>query len=170
MSNPTYCFLFPPRGSFVIVNKKFLEKMCQECCLAHLELKYNILRKCRYGCVRACVRVCARVCVCVCVFFSGGWEKCIYVYEMLCKTWPFLAIPTITPCWCSIAAPPPNCNFTIPCRPLLDGFLFFLLLALWSLICPPPRWRDQSEHLILSVKRVSISQCLRELRGLPIKP
>ena len=34
------------RGSFVIVNKKFLEKMCCECCLAHLESEYTIFRKC----------------------------------------------------------------------------------------------------------------------------
>ena len=43
-------------------------------------------------------------------------------------------------------------------------------LALWRLICPPLRWRDQAQHPILSVKRVSIFQCPQELSGLPIKP
>ena len=44
-------------------------------------------------CVSLCV--CLFVCVCVC-FFLEVRKKCIYVYKMLCRTRPFLAIPTNT--------------------------------------------------------------------------
>ena len=44
------------------------------------------------------------------VFFWRRIGKMPYAYKMLCRTRRFLAIPTKTPWWCSIAGPPPDCN------------------------------------------------------------
>ena len=73
-------------------------------------------------CTSQSLRLCLYVfvfTVCLCVYIMS-LHLCLYVFvavlflfsdKMLCRTRPFLAIPTKIPCWCSIAGPPPpHCN------------------------------------------------------------